>query len=89
VVGKTILVGIAYLDSKDTLIEQIQFFGTITAADKHKGIIIKKENIDEEFTLPPDINSISVANAGEYRVRSTGEVIVNPDLLTTWTVNKP
>lgn len=89
VVGKTILVGITHLDNKGALIEQIQFFGTIISADEHKGILIKKEKNDEEFALPPDISSISVANPGEYRLRSTGEIIVNPDLLTTWEVNSP
>ena len=89
IIGKAILVGITYLDNKNVLIEQIQFLGAIVSADEHKEIVVKKENVDEEFVLPPDINSISIAKPGEYRLRSTGEVIVDPDLLTTWTINMP
>ena len=89
VLGKTILVGITYLDSQGDLIEQIQFSGTIIRADEHSGIVIKKANVNETFALPPDINSISVATPGEYRLRSTGEIVVNPDLLTTWVIDKP
>ena len=63
-VGKTILVGVTYLDNTGTEIQKTQFFGTI-------------------------INAIRVASPGEYRLHSTGEVIINPDLLTAWAIMKP
>ena len=88
-IGKTILVGITYLCNDDTELEKIQFFGTIVKAEEKKGIAIKKASDNKEFMLPPDIESISVAHPGEYRLYSTGEIIVNPDLLSVWTVNKP
>jgi len=88
IIGKTIIVGITYLSKDGVLLEQTQFFGTIEHADKKKGIAIKKANGGETFNLPPDIRSIRIAQPGEYKFWSTGEIIVNPDLLTTWTVNK-
>ncbi len=88
-IGKTILIGITYLDNSEVEIEKIQFWGTVTYADKQRGIVIKKANDGKDFVLPPDITAISPANPGKYRLRSTGEVIVNPDLLTTWTIKKP
>ncbi|MBN7463153.1 hypothetical protein I3U64_23750, partial [Mycobacteroides abscessus subsp. abscessus] len=41
----------------------------------------------ETFTLPPAPESFSPAAPGEYRLRSTGEVITDPDYLATWTVD--
>ena len=88
-IGKSILVGIAYMDETGVEIDRIQFHGIIVRARKNEGIVIEKAKPNGEFTLPPDLRAISIANPGEYRLRSTGEVVVNPDLLTTWTVTKP
>jgi len=86
IIGKTILVGITYLDKDENVLNQIQFCGTVVKAD-NQNIAIKSSS--EEFFLPPDLTSISIAPEGEYKLRSTGEIIVNPDLLTTWTVSPP
>ncbi|GAB5895435.1 hypothetical protein [Mycolicibacterium mageritense] len=40
----------------------------------------------ETFTLPPAPESFSPAPPGEYRLRSTGEVVTDPDYLATRTV---
>jgi hypothetical protein len=29
------------------------------------------------------------APPGEYRLKSTGEIVVDPDLLSTWTIRRP
>jgi hypothetical protein len=88
IVGKTILMGLTYLDENEEVLKQVQFYGTVTSADENQGIAILKAN-NKDFFLPPDINSIVAAPAGEYKLRSTGEIIVDPDLLTTWTVTPP
>ncbi len=88
-IGKHLLIGITYLDHNETLLEQKQFHGIIVRINEQEGIIIKLNDSDEEYKLPPDINSLKEAPEGEYRMRATGEVVVNPDLLTTWTINKP
>lgn len=81
-VGKTILVGMSYCNSNEELIEQKQFYGTIVEASKTH---IRFEGADgNTFALPPDLSAIKRARAGEYKLRSTGEVVVNPDFLTTW-----
>ena len=86
IIGKTILVGITYVSNDELVLEQIQFFGTVEHADEEDVISIMKAKGDEVFNLPPDLSSFSIAQPGEYTLKSTGEVIVNPDLLTTWTV---
>src|SRR4051794_6079149 len=86
-VGKTIIVGITYLEHDGSLVEQVQKHGVIERIDS-KGIAIRFPD-GELFSLPPDVGSLQVAPPGEYRFRATDEVVTNPDLMTTWTVRKP
>ena len=88
-IGKHLLIGITYLDHDDSLIGREQFHGHIVRINEHEGIVVKLNGSGGEYKLPPDLNSLRQAPEGEYRLRSTGEVIVNPDLLTSWTINKP
>jgi len=89
-VGRTILVGITYLSHDDKLLGQQQLHGTITSADRN-GIVIALagKRAGQSWTMPPSLEGIQRASPGEYRLRETGEVIVDPDLLSTWTINKP
>lgn len=84
--GKVILVGLTYYTHDKQFIEQKQFHGTVIRADE-KGILIRKSD-GEETMLPPDLRSTKAAPPGEYRERSTGEIVENPDFLSTWNVVK-
>jgi hypothetical protein len=90
-IGKRILIGITYLDHDDKVLRQEQLHGVILAADEGSPIRIglKGSRDGEEFSLPPDLSALEDAPPGEYRLRGSGEVVVDPDLLTTWTVQKP
>lgn len=87
--GKTLLVGITYYDHQGKEIEKKQFWGAITSITLQKGIEITNLNTKIAFYLPPDLRAIYPAKQGEYRLKSTGEVIVNPDYVTTWTSTAP
>lgn len=87
--NKTLLIGLTYLADKEELIEQKQYYGTIVRINEQEGIVIKLATSGQEFKLPPDFRSIQEAKPGEYKLRSTGEVILNPDYLTTWTITMP
>ena len=89
IIGITVLVGLTYLSKDEEVLKQVQFFGTITQADEKNGITINKADINEVIYLPPDLRSLFIAEPGEYRLRSTEDAIVNPDLLTTWTIKNP
>lgn len=104
IIGKTILVGITFLEHDGTFISMIQFSGKIVSADKHESIIIASENLKnvmdlipdtsqkgscDTYSLPPDLSALKMAPMGEYRLKSTGEVIINPTLLTSWTLTAP
>ena len=87
VLGKTMLIGITYYTHDWQPIEQKQFHGVVESAND-RGIRIRQPN-GYVFTLPPDLNSTKPAEPGEYRLRSTGEVVENPDFLSTWNLVKP
>ena len=85
-VGKYVLVGITRLDHAGEFIRQEQYHGRVTAADSSIHIRL---STGSDYQLPPDTRSFQRAAPGEYRLRSTGEVVVDPDFTTSWTVNAP
>lgn len=89
-VGKYILIGVTYLDHEGQLLEQIQMHGTVVSVSPD-GIAIALGGLrtGESWVMPPVLDSISPANPGIYNLRSTGEIIEDPDLLATWSVTKP
>lgn len=90
-IGKSVLIGLTYYDHNDQFLEQQQVHGIIVSADQSKGFVVelRGERQGETFKLPPDVRPFSDAHPGEYRLRSTGEVVINPDLLATWIIRKP
>ena len=88
-IGKHLLVGITFVDQVGELIEQIQTHGTIVRIDDKDGIVIKKADGSGLFHLPPQPNSLEpTPGPGEYKLHSTGEVVIDPDFTTFWTVEK-
>lgn len=87
IVGKTLLIGLTFYSAEDEIIERRQLWGTVTEANKFH--IQVKQNNGEIFSLPSDLSAIEKAPLGEYRLHSTGEVVVNPDFLTTWSITEP
>lgn len=89
--GQLVLVGRAYFDvGAEEPFEQQQLFGRVVHADERKGILLSLEGqrIGEQFNLPPDTRSFRKAEPGEYRLRTTGEVVVNPDFTVTFSIQK-
>jgi hypothetical protein len=90
VVGKVVLVGLTFLETDGTLIEQQQFFGTVVSANSRKGILLslKGQRTGEHYNLPPDTRAIEIASSGEYRLRGTGEVVIDPDYTAMFSIAK-
>jgi len=88
-IGKKILIGVTYFDHQGNLMEQKQWAGKIVAFSNAEGIRVALFDSDEPCCLPPDPRFIQKAKPGSYRLRSTGQVIENPDYLTTWTCKVP
>jgi hypothetical protein len=89
--GKRVLVGISYYQKKgdaQELVKREQFLGKIIQVNYSKGINLELKN-GEEYCLPPDITMLEPAEPMEYHLKSTGEVVINPDYLSVWTVTIP
>jgi hypothetical protein len=87
--GKYILVGVSYYDHAGNFIEQVQMHGVIDSiSSEGMKIALRGTREGETWTMPPNLDSVSIANPGIYSLRSTGEEIENPDLVSTWNVTK-
>ena len=84
IIDKVILIGLTYYTADRVLIERKQCWGTVVEANE-KGIAVRLNN-GEIFSLPPNLSSTQKAPPGEYRLRTTGELIVDPDYLSTWNI---
>src|SRR5690242_15544203 len=90
-VGQLVLIGITYVGSDGQPTKpQVQYYGRIAKADKDRGIEVACEgtNAGKTITMPPVLRAFYPARPGQYRLRSTGETVDDPDLTTTWTVTE-
>lgn len=85
--NKTMLVGLTFYSNAGVFVEQKQIWGTVIQSDEH--CIKIKQRGGEIYELPPDLSSVTVASPGIYTLKSTKEVVTNPDFLSTWNVTKP
>ena len=82
-VGKRLLVGVTETDENGKPIDQLQVHGTIVRLNRQEGLVLRLAD-GSEFKLPPDVRRIRKAKPGQYRLRSTGEVVVDPDFTAAW-----
>jgi hypothetical protein len=87
-IGKRVIVGITRLSHDGRLLRRDQYHGRIVRANTSEGIVLQAPS-GEELKLPPDLRSFFAARRGEYRFKSSGEVVLDPDLQTTWTLTAP
>ena len=74
-----------YLDTEGTVIDRRQIHGVIVSANDDE-VSMQLAGSDEQQWLPPQLEAYQEAEEGEYRLRETGELVVDPDLLCTWTI---
>ena len=82
IVGKVMLVGYTRCRPDGEGLDRFQRWGRVISADER--CIALQTPDGAVFTLPPDLRSVQEAPPGTYRLHSTGEIIENPDLLSTW-----
>jgi hypothetical protein len=87
--GATVLVGLTFNEPSGQRLEQ--FYGTVMGADPEEGITLRLDGnrSGEIYTLPPDLRAFFPARPGSYRLRETGEVVIDPDYTTTWDFTPP
>ena len=89
IIGKRLLVGVTHCDSNEKITGLEQFHGEIVRASRDEGIILRLTGTGEERWVPPDLSRREPAAPGHYKLKGTGEVVVDPDFLSTWTVYPP
>jgi len=89
-VGKYMLIAVTYVDGSGQEESSIQMHGTVESVSE-QGITIslKGEREGESWTMPANVNAISPAVPGRYQLPETGEIVENPDFITTWMVQRP
>jgi hypothetical protein len=89
-IGKRVLVGVTDLAPDGAVVGQRQFHGHAIRADRRLGIALRLSGAraGEELVLPPDTRAFHRAPLGEYRLGGTGEVVRDPDYLTTWSIRQ-
>ena len=89
--NKRVLIGLTYYSHDDIFVERKQMHGRIVSADERKGFAVKLEGIHEGeiYWLPPDLRGFRKAQPGEYQEHSTGEIVIDPDIISTWVVHNP
>jgi hypothetical protein len=86
--GARILVGVTR-EFPDGSYEQEQHSGIARVEDRGSYCLVLLDCSDGvERDYPFDARTLQRAQPGEYRLRSTGEVVKDPDFLMTWTVTK-
>jgi hypothetical protein len=85
-VGRGLLVGVSIFDPDGGLLHREQFFGQVTVVGD--GVVVVTRPNGEAATLPADPQAFRTAPPGEYRLAGSGEVIRDPDYLTTWNIKR-
>jgi hypothetical protein len=88
-IGKSLLLCINHLGAGGELRRQEQVVGTIMWVDYEDGVVVSCEPGGRQVMLSGDLSWIEKAPPAEYRLRSTGEVVTDPDYLTKVTIRQP
>lgn len=88
-IGRTLLVGLTFLEADGSLIERQQAFGTVTACHPVDGITLELDGSDETFVVAPILEAIEPAEPGTYQLADDEEAIEDPDYTMLLTVMKP
>ena len=88
--GKYILVGITREDAFGNVADQYQIHGVIElVASDGIHISLRGSRQGESYVIPPALEFLEPAERGEYRLKNTGEIVVDPDFTTTFTITPP
>lgn len=82
--GKRVLLGLT-LRGLDGEVESLeQFHRLVDRINLREGLVLRLPS-GEERSLPPDLSRLDAASQGEYRLKATGEVVIDPDFTMMWT----
>ena len=83
--GHRLLVGITYVDVRGTPQAREQFCGRVLGVGDGV-VVVERPGEPEPAVLPADVDAFEPAPPGRYTLSGSGEVVSDPDFLTTWRV---
>lgn len=89
-IGKYLLVGITRTTDKGKVLSQQQLHGIILTASA-EAIELELGGVHEGkiWRMPPILEELAPARRGRYELKTTGEVVEDPDFTFTLTMCKP
>jgi len=88
-IGKTVLVSLTCMNDFGDLEAFEQFFGPILRINNEDGLVVKRGDTDEEFSIPPDLDHYQVAKPGDYKFAESDTIVSNPDFVVEWDIYPP
>lgn len=84
ILGKRVLVGLTLRGLGGDVESLEQFHGTVVRMNLQEGLVLLLPS-GEERSIPPDLSRLEEASQEEYRLKGSGEVVVDPDFTAMWT----
>ena len=84
-VGARLLVGVTVREPDGTVVSRTQFCGVVLEVSE--GVVVVDKD-GEPALLPSDDLAYASAPRGTYTLSGSGEVVVDPDYVTTWDVTR-
>jgi hypothetical protein len=89
-VGKYILVGITREDAFGRETDRFQIHGVIESITPREMLVaLRGSRSGEKYSLPPAVDWLHPAAPGEYRLKTTGEVVLDPDYTASFRITAP
>lgn len=87
--GRLLLIGVT--EWREEGPRHFQTYGRVVDVDPARGVSIDclGAHMGRTFTVPPDRRAFQPASPGSYRLRSTGETVLDPDFLATFDLKPP
>jgi hypothetical protein len=84
-VGCRLLVGISYLEDDGRVSSTQQFCGRVLEVADGV-VVVERPGEPDPAVLPADVAAYRPAATGQYRLSGSGEVVTDPDFITTWRI---
>ena len=82
-IGRRVIVCLVYTDDQEQITRSEQYYGSISRVTRH--------NVFISTSTGKEIRILSTyfmyAPGGAYKLRSSGEIVRNPDMIASWSVN--
>ena len=88
-IGKTVLVSLTCMNDFGDLEAFEQFSGKILRINHEDGLVVFRDDAEEEFSLPPDLSHYQEAKSGDYKLEGSDTIVSNPDYVVEWDIYPP